>query len=171
MFMFMRETMIEAQPANSGSKDINASATNALPQEVQLTGSTTDAFGTPIMYTATLMMRSVVQQQMPEVIIAPPQNRSRLKKESPQDERRNLRALRQSPYFASDLLAGFQGRESDRSSRKEKEELKLRRSSYSVEETTESLELPSDLDAARDVERYISRVCFPRRGYSRPRSS
>lgn len=161
MFIFMKEMMMEAQPTGSNRSPYTARS-NGSP--IVLTGSGMDASGASVMYTATILMQptnSVLTVPSPSSINGP---------NSAGPDKQSLSVLRQSPYFSTDLLQQSQNggsrehvlKEEQKSSQKrtrfqDREEAK-RKSSVSVDTEMDVFELPSDLDASRDVDRLLEIV-------------
>lgn len=161
MFIFMKEMVAEARPHGS-IHDPSAVVTHSAP--IILTGSGLDPSGARMIYTATISMQPTNSiPDAPELHGFQGSDRLRSNKQ-------DLNALRQSPYFSIDLLQQPRdgGSSEDlpedgqkslykRTRFQDREEAKLK-SSLTSDSARDHLELPSDLDASRDVDRLLETV-------------
>lgn len=144
--------MMEAHPNVSNSPYSGVSSSSP----VILTGSAKDSSGANVTYTATLSMQPT---NCVHFAANPPED-----PDSRQSHKTTLNALRQSPYFASDLLEESRNctsrnekskRKYGRSELREFEELERYRSSaFDIE----GFDLPSESDASEDVDRLLIAV-------------
>ena len=157
-FMFMKPAL----PSSSQAGSLGVQ-TNPIP--ITLTGTGKDMNGDTVAYSATLVTQPkpksttttttcsshndpVLRRKEAEV-----QYKSRKESEDLDLEAsRELTSLRESPYFSKYLLE----RPNDRKSRVHHSKV-LREES----DSTASLQIPTEHDAARDVDQLMDRVCFP----------
>ena len=104
MFMFMKQTMVEAQtsgsPPTGGVKGFDEEG------PITLFGRGTDANGAPVGYHATLVMRplqSAVSGMGQELLKKEKENKTTGRANLPQPTK-SLKSLRQNPYFSTSLL-------------------------------------------------------------------
>lgn len=171
MFLFMKQTMVEAQPPTTQGGNLKGLYDQP---EISLSGRGTDANGAPVMYHATLVTRLL------QSAVAGKEKKEKLQREyesrygsGPQgfsseppvydseplvnESRRSrnyLKSLRQSPYFSTDLLkAADRNREDESGYMRPRSRLKVEESgSY------QALEIPDDNEAAQDVDYLVASV-------------
>jgi hypothetical protein len=180
MFLFMRQMMLEAEPARHQFPSTTARATNvAGPSHhfpLTLSGQGMDENGRPVTYHATLVMKSTSPTETRGPIISYVKSRSRGKEKKDEESASSfprphsyLSTLRQNPYFSPELLLVAETRSgtatrgeqllgSIRDDRKRRQSRRSSRSNIEQESTNVDLEIPDDNEAARDVDDLMESV-------------
>lgn len=182
MFLFMKQMMLEAQPARHQSPSTTARDPNvAGPSHhfpLTLSGEGMDENGRAVTYHATLVMKPTSQSETrgPTFNYVTSRLREETKKEESQETASQflrppsyLSTLRQNPYFSPELLLVAETRSgiasrgerllgSIRDDRKRRHSRRSSRSDIEQEGTNTDLEIPEDNEAARDVDDLMESV-------------